>query len=393
MMKHQIGILCAVSILLCLNLCAIGFEAAPVDRIDNPQQTPDVDNGKVVWAEQVEGDWDVYGVDLLDESGELIFIADFIGSNQIEPRIWNDRVVYQDNSYGDWDVYVSDIANVNDPVSYLMTLDEQDYLNDQTAPGIHGNTAVWQSYVVLDDGQGGTIEDWDIYAADITEPNNASVYIVDDFLSDQQQPTVYRSKIVYQDNSHGDWDVWQADVWLKNAPQYESVISDDAALNQSSEVVWGNIVVFQAETAGGDDNIYARNMSQPASEPFLIADGAGLQQSPDISGHLVVWQDDRNGNFDIYGYNLITRQEFQITADLAHQKNPAISGLLVVWEDSRVTPVNIYHTWLDGDVIADCPNKLAGDADGNCRVDLTDFVLLAEGWLACGLEPATACGP
>ena len=94
---------------------------------------------------------------------------------------------------------------------------------------------------------------------------------------------------------------------------------------------------------------------------------------------------------DIYGYNLITRKEFQITADSAHQTNPAISGTLAVWEDSRVTPANIYHTWLEDDVAADCPNRLAGDVDGDCRINLVDFVRMAEEWLTCALNPISAC--
>ena len=294
-MKHRIGILCAVSMILFLNPCTMGFEAAPVDWINNLQQTPDVDNGIVVWAEQVEGDWDVYGVDLLDGSGELINVAGFIGSDQIGPRIWYDRVVYQDNTYGDWDVYVSDIANASDPMSYLMTLDEQDYLNDQTAPAIHGNTAVWQSYVVVDDGQGGTIEDWGVFAADITEPNVPFVYVVDDYIDNQQALDVYRSRVVYQDDVNGDWDILSADVWLKDAPQIQDVISDEAALHQENPAVWNDTVVCQVDVGGGNYDIVSIDISVPDSLVVTaIATGAAVQINPDISGHLVVWQDNRN---------------------------------------------------------------------------------------------------
>ena len=188
MMKHHIEILCAVSAMCCLGVCAMAFEAASVAPIQSPQKTPDVDNGLVVWAEEAGGDWDIYGADLLGGYTELIYVAAFIDSDQLEPSIWNDRVVFQhfyryDSPVpeGDWDVYVSDISDANVPVTFLITPFERDYLNDQVNPAIHGNTAVWQSYVIVDDGQGGTIEDWDIYAADITDPNNASVFVVDEF--------------------------------------------------------------------------------------------------------------------------------------------------------------------------------------------------------------------
>jgi beta propeller repeat protein len=372
-----------MSLLWGLSPYAGAFDVFPIAPINSLQQAPDVDNGIVVWAELVEGDWDVYGFDLLDVSGELIYAAAYIDSDQTNPMIWNDRVVYQDNYYGDWDVYVSDISDAGNPVSYFITPNEQDYLNDQTNPAIHGNTAVWQDEFAADD--------WDIVAADITEPNNTSVYIVDDLTHDQTVPEIYRSTVVYQDNTYGDSDIWSADVWLKNAPQYQSVVSDDAALNQTAPAVWGDIVVYEHETAGGDIDIYARDMSTLDSEPFIIAAGAGIQQAPDISGHLVVWQDRRNGNWNIYGYNLITREEFQITTNSADQTNPAISGSLVAWEDSRVTPANIYYTWLEGDVIAGCPTRLMGDVDRDCRVNLNDYALLAQEWLACALDPISAC--
>ena len=410
MMKHQIEILCAVSAICGLGVRVMAFEATPVAPIESTQKTPDVDNGRIVWAEEGGGDWDVYGADLIGGYSEVIYVAAFIGSDQIAPSIWNDRVVFQHfylynppNPEGDWDVYVSDISDANVPVPYLMTPLEADYLDDQIAPAIHGNTAVWQSYVIVDDGQGGTIEDWDIYAADITDPNNAIVYIVDEFPADQQQPAVYHSKVIYQDNTDGDWDIWQANVWLRDDPQYRTVFTDEIEpkQNQTAPAVWGDIVVYEHETTGGDIDIYGRDMSRLDDEPFLIAGGLGSQQAPDISGHLVVWEDDRNGNWDIYGYNLITRQEFLITTETAasdtehssHQRNPAISGSLVVWEDSRVSPVNIYYAWLDGDAVADCPIQIAGDIDGNCQVNLIDFVMLTGNWLTCGLEPMTACDP
>lgn len=377
-MNHRIEILCAVCILAGSAPNVMAFDALPVAPFNSVQQTPDADNGIVVWAEWADEDWNVYGLDILDPAAELIFVDVYPGTDQTRPKIWFDRVGYQDNSSGDWDIWLADIADPLNPANYPIT----DFFNDQTKPAIHGNTIVWQ-----DEFTPGT---WDIYAADITEPNNASVYAVNGLEFDQTAPAVFRSTVVYQDDSNVNTDIWSADVWLKDWPQYDSVIADDER-RQTAPALWEDIVVYEHETAGGDIDIYGRDISTVDSEPFIIAGGAGFQQAPDISGHLVVWQDSRSGNWDIYGYNLITHQEFQITTHPADQTNPAISGLLVVWEDSRVTPTNIYRTWLEGDVIADCPNRLAGDADGDCRVNLSDYALLAQEWLTCALHPVSAC--
>lgn len=58
----------------------------------------------------------------------------------------------------------------------------------------------------------------------------------------------------------------------------------------------------------------------------------------------MVWEDWRNGNADIYGYSLSTREEFRITKDQNDQVNPEIYGVIVVWEDNRNGNWDIYLT-------------------------------------------------
>ena len=54
----------------------------------------------------------------------------------------------------------------------------------------------------------------------------------------------------------------------------------------------------------------------------------------DIYGNTIVWTDWRNGNADIYIYNLSTKTEIH-TTNKSDQINPAIYGSKVVWEDHR----------------------------------------------------------
>ncbi|MBU6999058.1 MAG: hypothetical protein HXS42_15530 [Theionarchaea archaeon] len=60
------------------------------------------------------------------------------------------------------------------------------------------------------------------------------------------------------------------------------------------------------------------------SSEFQITADSSIQQYPAIYGNFVVWDDDRNGNWDIYGYDLSTENEFQITKDISDQQCPAI---------------------------------------------------------------------
>lgn len=49
------------------------------------------------------------------------------------------------------------------------------------------------------------------------------------------------------------------------------------------------------------------------SSEFQITSELHDQKWPAIYENIVVWMDSRNGNWDIYGFNLATGEEFQIT--------------------------------------------------------------------------------
>lgn len=48
-----------------------------------------------------------------------------------------------------------------------------------------------------------------------------------------------------------------------------------------------------------------------------------------------MWSDARNGNSDIYGFDLVTKSEFPICTAPETQIEPAIDGNIVVWTDGR----------------------------------------------------------
>ena len=72
-----------------------------------------------------------------------------------------------------------------------------------------------------------------------------------------------------------------------------------------------------------------------------ITTNPSISQNPAIYGNKIVWQDYRNGNWDIYAYDLVTRQQIH-TTDSSDQVDPAIYGNRVVWTDSRNGNPDIY---------------------------------------------------
>ncbi|MBI4837631.1 MAG: fibronectin type III domain-containing protein [Nitrospirae bacterium] len=101
----------------------------------------------------------------------------------------------------------------------------------------------------------------------------------------------------------------------------------------------GNRVVWE-DYRNGDSDIYMYDISTGV-ETRVISDSSD-QYAPSISGDRIVWTDYRNGNSDIYMYDISTGVETQITRDAADQWLPAISGDSVIWLDNRNVNWDIY---------------------------------------------------
>ncbi|MBN2294209.1 MAG: hypothetical protein JXM70_17410 [Pirellulales bacterium] len=383
------------SIWLCSSAVLFAAGEFAVDPSGDPQQLPDIDGSTVVWQEYVSsyGDYDIFGIDLEDTAGNL-YIVDWL-KDQTHPRIFGTRVVWQNDYYSDgsdYDIHVSDITDPSAIVHYPVAITPD---VSESNPAIHGDLVAFQQQYTDPDT---AAVDWDVYAADIVEPNSVRVYSVTLWAEDQTTPAVYRNDVVFSDyfiwpdTTEGSWDITIADTWLKNEPDYQYPAFEPE--DETAPAIDRDYLVYQRDYSGDgtDYDIIAIDRSDPRVFVTIpVAQSAFSEKAPDVSGHIVVWQDNRSGNWDIYGYNLTTRKEFRITDNAADQTNPAISGDTVVWQDMRTGVSTIYAVYLTGADIADSPTPLAGDTDNNGRVDLNDFLSLAENWLACNLDPADAC--
>ena len=71
----------------------------------------------------------------------------------------------------------------------------------------------------------------------------------------------------------------------------------------------------------------------PLPRKHRITSNESNQTEPAIYGDIIVWQDDRNGNSDIYMYDLSISTETQISTNESNQSEPAIYGDKIVWVD------------------------------------------------------------
>lgn len=116
----------------------------------------------------------------------------------------------------------------------------------------------------------------------------------------------------------------------------EQITSDPAS--QENPDISGDLIVYQ-DNRNGNWDIYLVKYGYPENR---ITTNTANQTNPRIFGNKIVYQDDRNGNWDIYLYDLTTQTETQITTNAANQQFPAIDGTKVVWQDNRNGNWDIY---------------------------------------------------
>lgn len=95
-----------------------------------------------------------------------------------------------------------------------------------------------------------------------------------------------------------------------------------------------------------------------AGNEMPITTAQGRQVSPKASGNLVVWMDRRNGNWDIYLYDIARSREWPIATGTKDQRSPAIDGKQIVWLETA--PSSGYNVMLCNfnDSTGQCSNRI-----------------------------------
>ncbi|HDM67032.1 MAG TPA: hypothetical protein ENG62_01425, partial [Thermoplasmatales archaeon] len=111
-------------------------------------------------------------------------------------------------------------------------------------------------------------------------------------------------------------------------------------------VVWQQI--NKTESEADWDIIYAFILYQDSEIKILpqykhIIERDGDQINPCIYGDYIVYQDNRNGNWDIYMYNLLTKREQRITSSPNLEVRPNLNDKWIVWYEA--TSDGLWHLW------------------------------------------------
>ena len=304
------------------------------------QHNASIYGDKVVWADcrYDRDDADIYWKNITGtEDG---YISTFSGG-QANPAIYGDVIVWQYNYNGIWTILGYKVPGRDDPIDpnvpdiYRLYASNSNQIN----PQIYNDKIVWQQF-------NSTTQNWDIYlydftiTGDIAMPKGKETVQITKDGADHENPYVDGNYIVWQQkNGNGDWHIYTYDLSTGKIIQVST-----APGNQTNPMIYGGNIVWEQGNADGTHDIYMYDLSKYPSNPIPISTNAADQINPAIYGDKIVWQDNRNGNWDIYMYDLTQRIERQLTVNTGNQVDPAIYDNKVVWTDDRNGTEDIYIT-------------------------------------------------
>ncbi len=357
------------SLLLCQVCLALPWEAFPISTKSEKEINPSVHGNYVVWQlkNEREGDYDIWAAGISNPQSIQGFAVSSNNSETLYPKIDNGIVIWQEKALGqpDWDVFAQDLWYPEyGAFPVANTLDNEQY------PDISDMNAVYQYRA------GSTT--YDIVLTDVWNENPLGHRFLTDSPDDAETtPVISHNLAVWRYGAYCDG------VDFSDPDRPRPFMTTMTLAPNAKPVLDGQWLVC----LNPDGEIQADNLFDPFGPLTLTDPNSDQAGRPAIDRHIVVWDEIRDGNRDIYGYNLATEQAFRITEHPGSQSRPVVYGdmekgyFIVVWQDYRNQNLDIYGAILTGPEVAGCVAPPRWDVNSDCQVDFRDFALMADNWL------------
>jgi beta propeller repeat protein len=284
---------------------------------------PAIYGNTIVWQDERNGNSDIYIYDLSTKKQTHTTNL----SNQTYPAIYGNKVVWADDRNGGSDIYMYDIS----------TKKETRITNSGGAywPSIYGNIIVWNDHRNPED----LSPFYDVYMYDISTKKETR--IAGGFC--YCYGGIYNNKIAIVDfggdELYSGSDIYVYDISTKKLTQITTNGYNNVPDIYGNKIVRTHLYNQYNYPNKEYSNIFMYDLS--TKKETQITTNKSDQAYPAIYGNTIVWQDNRNGNWDIYAYDLVTHQQIR-TTDKSDQMDPVIYGNKVVWTDYRSGKPDIY---------------------------------------------------
>jgi len=242
------------------------------------------------------------------------------GANALHAR--GRLAVWQQRDGIDWDIYLKDYTDPG-ALPEVLTMDAI----SQTAPHTDGRWVVWQ--------QRQPNSSSDIFAYDSENPGVGFVAVTNALDQVQSNPVIAWPWVVYQQRPLADATAPEQ-LFAYNLESGERFAIDPSTQDQLDATIHAGRVAWRDLRDVGNGEIYFADL-ESTDRRRLSTDVFG-QFFPSIRGNWVVWQDNRHGQLEIYGYNLLKNSEIRITDTTFDEAHPYLLDQFVLYEEDSLDP-------------------------------------------------------
>ena len=214
-------------------------------------------------------------------------------------KIYDRHIIYEDdNDIRGYDIGFDRRFNTSDDIGFF-NVTNNNLLNIN--PDIYVNNLVWVTFNLSSD----------IYRCDLNNNSNYGGCLwndtkvrVTDYLSLKRRPFLFKDLLLWEDNLAGNFDII---------------------------------------SCGIDINCVDKK---------IIANNSFNQINVNSDGNIVVWEDHRNGNSDIYMFDINKNKEYPMVVDVGSQRKPTvIYKYFILWDSNKNLSDDIYFKSIGNDLV------------------------------------------